>query len=111
MIYTTPKDTILEGNPREAGITLAKDTWTGVVNELISRNQLYIADAVFVCGTATQVVGVQMIDKCGFGEGGAGLQKVAGLCRVSQCVWCRWMYFRGTNSSCIASLEGWFFPF
>ena len=26
MIYTTPKDTILEGNPREAGITLAKDT-------------------------------------------------------------------------------------
>lgn len=72
VIYTTPKATILEGITRDAIITLATDMGIRVVEELITRDQLYIADEVFVCGTATEVVGVTMIDHRGIGDGRVG---------------------------------------
>jgi branched-chain amino acid aminotransferase len=62
VIYTPPRDRILEGITRDAVITLARDLDIKVVEEQISRDQLYIADEVFVCGTATEVVPVREID-------------------------------------------------
>jgi branched-chain amino acid aminotransferase len=43
-----------------------------VVEELISRDQLYIADEVFVCGTAAEVVGLREIDFRTIGAGKTG---------------------------------------
>jgi len=71
-IYTPPRTTILEGITRDAVITLAQDLGVPVVEEPISRDQLYIADEVFVCGTATEVVPVREIDFRQIGAGGKG---------------------------------------
>jgi branched-chain amino acid aminotransferase len=62
VIYTPPRATILEGITRDAVITLAMDLGIPVVEEPVSRDQLYIADEVFLCGTAAEVVPVREID-------------------------------------------------
>jgi branched-chain amino acid aminotransferase len=72
IIYTTPRAGILEGITRDSLITLARDLGYSVVEEPISRDQLYIADEVFVCGTAAEVVGLREIDFRVIGDGKAG---------------------------------------
>src|ERR1022692_4786479 len=59
VICTTPKAGILEGITRDTLITLAADLGYTVIEEPISRDQLYIADEVFVCGTAAEVVALR----------------------------------------------------
>jgi branched-chain amino acid aminotransferase len=71
-ICTTPRAGILEGITRDSLITLARDLGYSVVEEPISRDQLYIADEVFVCGTAAEVVGLREIDFRVIGDGKAG---------------------------------------
>jgi branched-chain amino acid aminotransferase len=71
-IYTTPRAGILEGITRDSLITLAKDLGHTVVEEPISRDQLYIADEVFVCGTAAEVVALREIDFRTIGAGKTG---------------------------------------
>ena len=71
-IYTTPRATILEGVTRDSIITLARDLGYSVIEEPISRDQLYIADEVFVCGTAAECVAVCEIDCRIIGEGRMG---------------------------------------
>jgi branched-chain amino acid aminotransferase len=71
-IYTTPKAAILEGITRDTLITLARDLRHDVVEEPISRDQLYIADEVFVCGTAAEVIGLREIDHRTIGNGKTG---------------------------------------
>lgn len=71
-IYTPPRAIVLEGITRDAIITLAKDMHISVVEEMITRDQLYIADEVFISGTAAEVVGVRMIDYRTIGAGGVG---------------------------------------
>ena len=71
-VSTPPRTTILEGITRDAVITLAQDLGISVVEEPISRDQLYIADEVFVCGTATEVVPVREIDFRVIGAGSKG---------------------------------------
>jgi branched-chain amino acid aminotransferase len=80
-IFTPPTATILEGITRDALITLATDLGYVVIEMPISRDQLYIADEVFVCGTAAECTGVCEIDFRKIGEGKTGpvtraLQKV-----------------------------------
>src|ERR1700686_3214081 len=72
IICTTPRAGILEGITRDSLITLAGDRGYEVVEEPISRDQLYIADEVFVCGTAAEVIGLREIDFCVIGNGKAG---------------------------------------
>jgi branched-chain amino acid aminotransferase len=72
IICTTPRAGILEGITRDSLITLARDLGYSVVEEPISRDQLYIADEVFVCGTAAEVVGLREIDFRVIGDGKAG---------------------------------------
>lgn len=62
VIYTPPRASILEGITRDAVITLARDLGYQVVEEPIARDQLYIADEMFVCGTAAEVVPVRELD-------------------------------------------------
>ncbi len=72
VIYTPPTASILEGITRDAIMTIAGDLGYRVVEERISRDQLYIADEVFVCGTAAEVVPVREIDFRQIGAGGMG---------------------------------------
>ena len=71
-ICTTPRAGILEGITRDTLITLARDLGYSVVEEPISRDQLYVADEVFVCGTAAEVIGLREIDFRVIGDGKAG---------------------------------------
>lgn len=72
VIYTVPKSSILEGITRDSLITLAGELGYKVVEEPISRDQLYIADEVFVCGTAAEVISIREIDFRTIGDGKAG---------------------------------------
>lgn len=62
VIYTPPLGAILEGITRDCIITLARDEGLEVKETQISRDQLYAADEVFICGTAAEVVPVREID-------------------------------------------------
>src|SRR5436853_6332246 len=59
VIYTTPNSSILEGITRDSLLILARDLGYSVVEEPISRDQLYISDEVFVCGTAAEVIAIR----------------------------------------------------
>jgi len=72
VIYTVPKASILEGITRDSLITLARDLGYIVLEEPISRDQLYIADEVFVCGTAAEVIALREIDFRMIGDGKTG---------------------------------------
>jgi branched-chain amino acid aminotransferase len=71
-IYTPPTVDILEGITRDALITLARDLGYEVVEQPISRDQLYIADEVYVCGTAAEVIALREIDFRVIGAGRMG---------------------------------------
>jgi branched-chain amino acid aminotransferase len=61
-LYTPPPGTILEGITRDSIMTLARELGYEVIEQPISRDQLYIADEVFVTGTAAEVIGLREID-------------------------------------------------
>lgn len=71
-LYTTPAAEVLEGITRDSLMMLARELGHTVVEQPISRDQLYIADEVFVCGTAAEVVALTEIDfrKIGVGRSG-----------------------------------------
>jgi branched-chain amino acid aminotransferase len=71
-IYTVPRASILEGITRDSLIALTRDLGYQVIEEPISRDQLYIADEVFVCGTAAEVIALREIDHRQIGEGKTG---------------------------------------
>jgi branched-chain amino acid aminotransferase len=72
VIYTPSRATILEGITRDSVIVLARDLGYNLVEEPIVRDQLYIADEVFVCGTAAEVTAVTEIDTRTIGSGRMG---------------------------------------
>lgn len=71
-IVTPPLVDVLEGITRDSIITVANDLGYQVVEQSISRDQLYIADEVFVCGTAAECIGLGEIDYRVIGEGKTG---------------------------------------
>lgn len=71
-IFTPPAAPVLEGITRDSIMTLAGDHGIPVVEGLMSRDQLYIADEVFVCGTAAECVALCEIDFRKIGSGEAG---------------------------------------
>jgi branched-chain amino acid aminotransferase len=72
ILYTPPLNSILEGITRDTVLTLAQDLEVPCVEAVISRDQLYIADEVFITGTAAELVGVRMIDFRTVGAGKVG---------------------------------------
>jgi len=63
---------VLEGLTRHTLFTIATDSGFEVVEQPVSRDQLYLADEVFVCGTAAECIGVSEIDFRTIGEGKTG---------------------------------------
>jgi len=72
VLVTPPSTIVLEGITRDSLITLATDQGIPVEEKMITRDQLYIADEVFISGTAAEVVGVRAIDFRKIGEGQPG---------------------------------------
>ncbi len=71
-IVTPSTAPVLEGVTRHAIHTIAKDMGYRILEQLISRDQLYIADEVFVCGTAAECIGLSEIDFRKIGDGKTG---------------------------------------
>ncbi|MFM8321987.1 MAG: branched-chain amino acid transaminase [Chloroflexota bacterium] len=71
-IYTSHTAAILEGITRDSLIAIARDLGYEVVEQPISRDQLYIADEVFVCGSAAEVAALSEIDFRTIGSGKMG---------------------------------------
>ena len=63
---------VLEGITRHTIHTIAKDLGYDVLEQPISRDQLYVADEVFVCGTAAECIGLSEIDFRKIGDGKTG---------------------------------------
>lgn len=71
-IITPATAPIVEGITRRTLFTVASDLGYEVVEQPVSRDQLYTADEVFVCGTAAEVVGLCEIDFRRIGNGRTG---------------------------------------
>jgi branched-chain amino acid aminotransferase len=72
VIYTPHRTTVLEGLTRDSVITLARDLGYEVREEALTRDQLYVADELFVCGTAAEVLGIRELDFRPIGSGVRG---------------------------------------
>lgn len=71
-IKTTPLTSILEGITRESLITLARDLGYEVVEQQFTRDELYVADEAFFCGTAAELTPIREVDQRQIGPGQAG---------------------------------------
>ena len=71
-IFTPSTAPVLEGITRSSVATIANDLGYEVNEAAISRDQLYSADEVFVCGTAAEVIGLCEIDFRTIGDGKSG---------------------------------------
>jgi branched-chain amino acid aminotransferase len=71
-IITPPMAPVLEGITRDSVIAIARDLGYEVVEAQISRDQLYISDEVFVCGSAAEVIALREIDFRTIGSGKMG---------------------------------------
>jgi branched-chain amino acid aminotransferase len=72
VIITPQTAPVLEGITRDTVLTLADDLGYEVQEMPVSRDQLYIADEVFVCGTAAECIALREIDFRVIGEGKMG---------------------------------------
>jgi branched-chain amino acid aminotransferase len=72
VLSTPPVTTVLAGITRDCVLTLARDLGIQCEECMITRDQLYIADEVFITGTAAELVGVRMIDFRQIGAGQVG---------------------------------------
>ncbi len=71
-IYTPARKGILEGITRDTIITLAKELGYNIMECDITREELYIADEVFMTGTAAEIECVSEIDNRKIGSGRIG---------------------------------------
>ncbi len=72
VIYTPDLAPVLEGLTRDSIIALAQDLGFEVRETPVSRDQLYTADEVFVCGTAAECIALREIDFRVIGNGSTG---------------------------------------
>jgi branched-chain amino acid aminotransferase len=63
---------ILEGVTRDTIMTLAREEGITVSEEMVTRDQLYLADECFFTGTAAEVTPIREVDDRRVGEGGVG---------------------------------------
>ncbi len=73
VVYTSPLSSpILAGITRDTIMTLLKETGLEVVERTFTRDELYIADEIFMTGTAAAVTPVREIDDRVIGTGKPG---------------------------------------
>jgi len=72
-IHTPPLGaSVLPGITREAILTLARDLGIPLVEAIVPREMLYIADEVFFSGTAAEITPIRSIDRIPVGKGRRG---------------------------------------
>lgn len=72
-IHTPPLgSSVLPGITRDTVVTLARELGFSIIETVIPREMLYIADEVFFTGTAAEVTPVRSIDKIPVGGGRRG---------------------------------------
>lgn len=73
VLYTPPSTaSILPGLTRDTVITLAQHAGYKVVEAPVAREALYLADEIFLVGTATEIVPVKSVDGLPVGKGKRG---------------------------------------
>ncbi len=71
-LKTPPPGAILSGITRDSIITLARDMGYEVTEQRFTRDELYMADEAFFCGTAAEVTPIREVDRRTIGAGKAG---------------------------------------
>ncbi len=72
-IFTPPLSAaILGGITRDSAIGLAKDLGYEVVEEQLPRELMYVADEMFMTGTAAEITPVRSVDRIEIGSGSRG---------------------------------------
>jgi branched-chain amino acid aminotransferase len=72
VLKTTPLTSILDGITRDSVMQLAKARNIPVVEERFTRDAMYVADEIFLTGTAAEVTPVRELDDRTIGEGQPG---------------------------------------
>ncbi len=71
-LHTPPLPTVLAGLTRDAVIQIARDKGVAVHERAITRDELYIADELFLTGTAAEVTPIREVDRRSIGAGQRG---------------------------------------
>jgi branched-chain amino acid aminotransferase len=71
-IATPDRTTILQGITRDTMMVLAQERGFTVEERRITRDELYVADEIFVTGTAAEVTPVVQLDHAVIGQGSPG---------------------------------------
>lgn len=72
-LVTPPtSSSILPGVTRDSVIALARDQGLEVQEQLIPREMLYLAEEIFLCGTAAEITPVRSVDRIVIGTGRSG---------------------------------------
>jgi branched-chain amino acid aminotransferase len=72
-IYTPPlANSALPGITRDSVMTLCRELGFTVAEQMIPREMLYIAEEVFLCGTAAEITPIRSIDRVKIGNGSRG---------------------------------------
>lgn len=72
-IFTPPSGaSILTGITRNSVMVMAKDMGLEIVEQTIPREMLYIADEIFLTGTAAEITPVRSVDRIDVGDGQRG---------------------------------------
>jgi branched-chain amino acid aminotransferase len=72
VIKTPPLYSVLDGITRASMIEVARDRGFEVVETQITRDDLYVADEIFLTGTAAEVTPIREVDHRTIGSGGRG---------------------------------------
>ncbi|MGD0567827.1 MAG: branched-chain amino acid transaminase [Candidatus Sulfotelmatobacter sp.] len=65
-------NSVLPGITRDSVLQIARDLGITIVEQMIPREMLYIADEAFFTGTAAEVTSIRSVDKIKVGKGGTG---------------------------------------
>jgi branched-chain amino acid aminotransferase len=72
MLKTPPLVSVLEGITRDSVIRIARDKGIEVVEQSITRDEVYCADEMFLTGTAAEITPVREVDDRKIGVGARG---------------------------------------
>jgi branched-chain amino acid aminotransferase len=72
VLRTPPLPSVLEGITRASVIELARDKGLAVHETPLTRDELYVADEIFLTGTAAEVTPIREVDRRRIGDGRRG---------------------------------------
>ena len=73
LITPTLTSSVLESITRDTVITLAKEKGIEVEERVVDRTELYVADEIFLCGTAAEITPITSVDRYLIGNGKVGI--------------------------------------